>query len=266
MSVLEGWRPVPLKIITEPEHGGRWTSLRAGDREWLWTNPDPEVLNRRRTVQPGDPFTDAGGVEECCPTVRGLPDHGDAWTRRWQAAGSGYEVLMPGSGRLRRQIADGPRAVIDYEMSGPRGGTFLHAVHALVDVSPRARLAVPAARSMTVLDVADRDRPWPSGLDRLGPDDGTAVCALLTDCREAVVIDGLHALRLAWDAEESDRCSLLLWRNLRGWPAERPYRSIGIEPMVGRAADLSTAQRADCVELGPSGVFTWRLEVTGFRK
>ena len=81
---------------------------------------------------------------------------------------------------------------------------------------------------------------------RLGPDDGTAVCALLRQCREATVVDGDHALTFTWDStSDPDLCSLLLWRNLRGWPAPSPYRSIGIEPMIGRVADLAQGEPAD---------------------
>ena len=89
---------------------------------------------------------------------------------------------------------------------------------------------------MNVLDVDEAEQPWPSGLDRLRPDDGSAVCALLPGCSEVILIDGGDALRLRWESpQQPDACSLLLWRNLRGWPAGAPYRSVGIEPMVGRA-------------------------------
>ena len=63
-------------------------------------------------------------------------------------------------------------------------------------------------------------------------------------CREATVVDGDHALTFTWNSTSGpDLCSLLLWRNLRGWPAPTPYRSIGIEPLVGRVADLAQGER-----------------------
>ena len=69
-----------------------------------------------------------------------------------------------------------------------------------------------------------------------------------------MVVDGDDALSFAWTAPGHDKlCSLLLWRNLRGWPPESPYRSIGIEPMVGRAADLGSADPADVARIGPDG-------------
>jgi hypothetical protein len=142
----------------------------------------------------------------------------------------------------------------------------VHAVHALLDVAPDARLEIPGTHTMHVLDVEDPVRPWPSGLDRLGPDDGTAVCAVIPGCREVTVVDGDHSLRFAWDsAEDRDRCSLMVWRNLHGWPASGPYRSIGVEPMVGSAADLSLAGPADCVELSDDGLFSWTLRITAYQ-
>lgn len=255
---------VPLAVSSDPNHGGRWTSLRAGEREWLWTNPDPTIARQRLSVTPAAAFVDAGGVEECFPTVRGQPDHGDAWTRPWSSDGSRMNVVeVPGYGRLSRLITNSNQLRIDYRLSGRPGTEFLHAVHALLDLSPRATLSVPAGRAVTVLDVPDPDRIWPDRLQKLGPDDGTAICVLIPDCSQATVTDGDHALHLAWDAPgQSQLCSLLFWRNLRGWPTDRPYRSIGVEPMVGRAADLTTAAPADRARIGPSGVFAWTLTIT----
>ncbi|MER7186116.1 hypothetical protein ABT404_42785, partial [Streptomyces hyaluromycini] len=51
---------VPLEAVTDLAHGGRWTSLRHGGREWLWRRDSPE----RHGVTPGDAFVDAGGLEE----------------------------------------------------------------------------------------------------------------------------------------------------------------------------------------------------------
>ena len=100
-------------------------------------------------------------------------------------------------------------------------------------------------------------------MDRLGPDDGTAVCVLVPGVRLATVVDGDQIARLAWNAPDRvDLCSLLLWRNLRGWPETGPYRSIGVEPLIGRAGDLSTAAPADCAQVPESGRFDWALTLT----
>lgn len=254
---------MPLELEVDLTHGGRWTSLRAGDREWLWAPPDPAVGAARRRVLPDAPFVDAGGVEECFPTVRGRPDHGAAWSRSWDGTPDRAWTSLPRSLRLQREISRAPKLEVHYEVTGPPGTRFLHAVHALLELRPDARIEVPEARLMTVLDPSEVVRPWPSGMDRLGPDDGTAVCVLIPGVHAATVVDGDRAVRLAWNApDRSDLCSLLLWRNLRGWPETGPYRSIGVEPLIGRAADLSTAAPADCAMVPESGRFDWTLTLT----
>jgi len=262
----DGWVTVPVSVTTDERHGGRWTSLRTRRREWLWTNPDPAVVVARGDVEPGAPFLDAGGVEECVPTVRGVPDHGAAWSRAWQ--GTPASVELPGVGRLTRTISTTDDSVeVRYVLSGAPGTPFLHAVHALLDVGPEAHVVVPGATSMVVLDPQPQRLAWPSGLDQLGPDDGTATCALLPGCREVMVVDGDDALSFAWTAPgHDDLCSLLLWRNLRGWPAESPYRSIGIEPMVGRAADLSSAEPGEVARIGSGGQCRWHVRISAFER
>lgn len=257
-----------LILTTDARHGGRWTSLRAGRREWLWTNPDRPIVVARTEVGPGAAFVDAGGAEECYPTVRGEPDHGDAWTRPWRVERAASSVEVPGVGVLTRRIETVDDALqLDYTVDGPPGTAFLHAVHALLDVGPEARLEVPGATEAIVRDSTRPTRPWPNGLDRLGPDDGTAICVLLPGCREATVLDGDDELQLAWDAPaRPEVCSLLLWRNLSGWPAERPYRSIGVEPMVGRTAELARAAPDEAVRMDASGRFAWTLRLTARRR
>ena len=263
-----GWRPTPLGVAVDLPHGGRWTSLRSGEREWLWTHPDPAVLAQRPGVRPDVAFVDAGGVEECFPNVRGRADHGAAWSRPWTGTLDSAAVEVPGGLRLERRITTVDGAVVaDFTITGPPGARVVHAVHALVDLSPAARVEVPGATTMTVLgDESDPGpdavAPWPSGLDALGPDDGTATCVIIPDCREATVVDGDHALTFAWTfPARPDLCSLMLWRNLGGWPEHGPYRSIGIEPMIGRTAD-PTVDDAASVSLDVGGRARWSLQVT----
>lgn len=260
------WRSVPLELGTDLDHGGRWTSLRTATREWCWTNPDDDVQRARPEVRAGHAFVDAGGVEECLPTVRGRPDHGNAWSQPWRGTPADASVVVPAVGTLRRRVRSGADVGVRYELRGEPGTPFLHAVHALLELSPAARITVPQARSMTLLDGDGVALPWPSGLDRLGPDDGSADCALIPDCSVAIVVDRDEALKLEWWADRPGLCSLLLWRNLGGWPPERPYRSIGVEPMVGRAADLSTAGAEQRAELDDAGTFTWNLQITALRR
>ena len=113
--------------------------------------------------------------------------------------------------------------------------------------------------------------PWPDGvgarLDRLGPDDGTATAAVLPGCAAAAVVDGADALVLAWRVTAGNApCSLLLWRNLGGWPAGRPYRSTGIEPMIGTAAALDQPAPGRPASIGPDGSVRWELMVTAWQR
>ncbi|AUG81185.1 hypothetical protein CFP65_6535 [Kitasatospora sp. MMS16-BH015] len=271
----------PLHIATDLAHGGRWTSLRAAGREWLWHRPDPA----RAGVRPGDAFVDAGGLEECLPTVRGLPDHGDAWSRPWHRSGED-DLLVTPDYTLRRRIAhNSPTTTVSYELRATPGYRFLWAAHALLDLSPAARLLAPAGTPTRLFPEAAEllAAPWPPGaryrtgpwpapcglpLERLGPADGTAVGAILTDCPSVTVQDGADQLTLTLRAEAGTPCSVALWRNLGGFPATAPYRSIGVEPMLGRVFDLAEVE-AGAEDTGPdaatvpaSGVLRWELDLT----
>jgi hypothetical protein len=52
-----------------------------------------------------------------------------------------------------------------------------------------------------------------------------------------------------------------LWRNLGGFPAEEPYRSLGVEPMLGRVFDLAEARPGDAA-VPAAGVLSWRLTIS----
>ena len=279
------------RVSVDLSHGGRWTSLRLAGREWLWRRDDP----RRDRVGPGDPFVDAGGIEECVPTVRGQPDHGDAWCRAWRHLEDGGAEAGCADFTLRRRISTRDDLIVaSYRLTADPGYRFVWAAHALLDVSARARLCLgggPAGTAGTA-DAASRagrvvrlypeaaallGRPWPEGapfvtarwpgpgrlhLDRLGPDDGTAVGAIVPGCSGAVVRDGTEALRFRLSGDAGLPASVALWRNLRGFPPGGPYRSIGVEPMLGSVFDLAEAgQPGDAVTVPGTGHVEWELEI-----
>ncbi|WP_371666122.1 MULTISPECIES: hypothetical protein [unclassified Streptomyces] len=252
----------PPRIETDPAHGGRWTSLRAAGREWLWHREEP----RRPGVRPGDAFADAGGLEECVPTIRGTPDHGDAWARPWQWADGTESVDCPDFRLSRRIRSNGGCAVADYRLTAEPGYRFLWAAHALFDLSEEAHIGIrDGAPTRFYPDSGARWTPcsWPSqpgrteGLDRLGPDDGTAVGAIV-DTPQVYVRDGAATLRMAVEAE-GQPVSVALWRNLGGFPEQEPYRSVGVEPMLGRVFDLAAARDGDAACVPRSGEVRWRL-------
>ena len=239
----------------DPVRGGRWTSLSAAGREWLWHRPDPA----RDSVHPGSPFVDAGGVEECIPTIRGVPDHGDAWSRPWRALSPGAARVDAGDFRLARTFTEERGALTaSYRLDAAPGWRFLWAAHALLDLSEAAVLHAHPGTETRIDGAADA--AWPAPLARLGPDDGTAIGAILLDCPTATVADG-ESLTFFLEAP-GQPASMALWRNLRGWPAGSPYRSIGVEPMLGRVWDLASAGPGDAAVVPESGVCEWRLTVT----
>jgi hypothetical protein len=54
----------------------------------------------------------------------------------------------------------------------------------------------------------------------------------------------------------------VVWRNLGGWPVEAPYRSIGVEPMIGAGTDVAAATPRQLATIGDEGSITWWLEVS----
>ncbi|WP_346534239.1 hypothetical protein [Micromonospora sp. DPT] len=271
--------PVPLSVGSDDPHGGRWTTLCGGGREWLWRRP----RTGRDEVRPGDPFVDAGGLEECLPTVRGRPDHGEIWSRPWRTTGVGAATIERPEFTLTRRLTDRSGVVVaDYRLQADPGYRFVWTAHALLDLSPAARLDAPAGTPTRLYPEAAALLPrgqWPAGspwlsapwpapaglpMDRLGPDDGTAVGAVLLGCPTVRVIDGTDRLTLHLECDGQPR-STALWRNLRGWPTDVPYRSIGIEPMLGGAFDLAEAGPDDAAEVPPGGEVIWRLTLSAHR-
>lgn len=281
-----------MVVSVDLDHGGRWTSLRAGGREWLMSRDEP----RRDRVAPGDPFADAGGIEECVPTVRGRPDHGDAWSRPWRRAGTGTAEVSCEDFTLRRAlVVDGTRVRARYRLSADPGYRFVWAAHALLDVSATATLRLPGSPEVRLYPEAAglTGRPWPPGapfvtarwpgpaglrLDRLGPDDATAVGAIVRDSAEVTVRDAGASLRFRLNASGVSSAppvsaspvapvsvapvSVALWRNLGGFPQGCPYRSIGVEPMLGSVFDLAEAcQPGDAVTVPGTGRVEWELEI-----
>jgi hypothetical protein len=245
-------------------HGGRWTSLRsATGREWLWRRDEP----RRARVAPGDAFADAGGMEECVPTVRGTPDHGEAWTREWSGDPRRSAVSTPEFDLSRSVTVAGDSVVVDYTLQSPRPGyRFVWAAHLLLDVSPGGRLICREGAGVRVFDGPDESwtyRRWSDDdLGRLGPDDGSALSAIV-DTAQATVVDGGDRLKLQVDAP-GQPCSIGVWRNLAGWPPADPYRSIGVEPMLGRVWDRQAAiGPADLAVTDGEGRAGWRLILRG---
>lgn len=174
--------------------------------------------------------------------------------------------------RLTRRIGErGDAVVADYTLAAEPGYRFVWAAHALLDLSPAARIDV-VGPAVTRLYPDEGDRwlagNWPSvdgvPLDRLGPDDGSAVGAVVLTTRVSVH-DGADTLHLSVEAD-GQPVAVALWRNLGGFPQGAPYRSIGVEPMLGRVFDRAAAHDGDTAVVPPAGEVTWRLTVTATRR
>lgn len=259
----------PLTVEFDLGRGGRWTSLRSPGREWLWRHPDPTVHTARLHVPPGQSFVDAGGGEECFPTLQGVPDHGDVWSRRWHAGGSAASTRTGPFDLARTLTSTDAGAQLDYEIAGPPGAPFLHAVHLLLDLDVGARIELAAGVPMLVAGEPG-DHVWPllDGVDQsvLGPDDGSARCLVLPGVSRCQISDSRGSLSLSWrrTAGDGPGVGLVLWRNLGGWPVGPdsigPYRSIGIEPLLGAGVNHTVAD--DCSRLDDSGRASWELTIS----
>ncbi len=74
----------------------------------------------------------------------------------------------------------------------------------------------------------------------------------VVDTPRARVHDGARCLALVLESD-GQPLSVAVWRNLGGFPAGDPYRSTGVEPMLGRAFGLADAGPADATRGPASG-------------
>ncbi|MEV0426497.1 hypothetical protein [Micromonospora sp. NPDC050495] len=182
---------------------------------------------------------------------------------------------------LRRRIEHVDGAVVaSYRLSADPGYRFLWAGHALLDVSDSARLVAPPGTPALVYSEAAAvlGDAWPTGattmtgswpeplglpLSQLGPADGSAVGAIL-GCAEVRVTDGADTLRMRLEVDDQP-AGTALWRNLGGFPPSAPYRSIGVEPMLGGVFDLAEAAPHEAATVPASGEVAWRLVISAER-
>jgi hypothetical protein len=251
-----------VRVEVDSVHGGRWVSLTGPDgKEWLWRRDAPE----REAVRPGDPFVDAGGLEECYPTIGGQPDHGAVWSRPWQVDDAGLRVHGDDFDLHRTIRVEGDEVVGTYRLLAPPGQRFVWAAHALLALSTAARVELPAGHPMTV-DLPDRSETaaWPlldgADLSVFGPADGTVMGIRLPDLSAATVVDGDSRLTLALEVD-GQPVGVMLWRNLGGWPEAAPYRSTGVEPMIGHRATLANAGPREAGVVPTSGEVSWTLRI-----
>jgi hypothetical protein len=263
-------------VAVDMADGGRWTSLRLAGREWLWAGPG--LLSGPRTGHSS--FTDAGGLDECFPTVRGTPDHGGLWNQPWDTSVTYGEATLTRTFTEHPPAASVTQITVDYDLHAPPGYRLVWAAHALLDCAAGATISAPDNRpALPVCRLYPEAAPylptpwpddapwveatWPTSLDlgTYGPSDGTAVGAILLDCPTVSIQDRGAVLTLDLSCPEQP-VSTALWRNQAGFPDGAPYRSLGVEPMLGRVFDLAEAGPGDAAVVPASGELAWRLTVS----
>ncbi|TWD74864.1 hypothetical protein FB561_6299 [Kribbella amoyensis] len=266
------------EVTVDPRDGGRWTSLRLAGREWLWAGPG--LVSGPRVGRSS--FVDAGGLDECFPTVRGVPDHGGLWNQPWSPwpEDESWDAVRFEDAVFLRRVNGRPRPVgvsepngpstvwVDYRVIAAPGYRFVWAAHALLDCGVGASIEVPEGKTCRLYPEAagswiEGEWPKPGGIDlgSYGPTDGSAVGAVVLDCPTASVRDANLELTFTLSCPGQPN-STALWRNLGGFPADAPYRSLGVEPMLGRVFDLAEAGPDDAAVVPASGELTWRLTVS----
>lgn len=259
------------EVAVDLEDGGRWTSLTLGGREWFWAGPGLHKGPRDELTS----YVDVGGLDECFPTVRGTPDHGGLWNQAWSPLedDEDWDAVQYGEAVLLRRFNGGDipdeaethTVWVDYRLIAPAGYRFIWAAHALLDCEEGAFIDAPAETACRLYPQdgsAFTDSVWAAlDLASYGPTDGTAVGAVLVDCPKTSVVDGPMELTFSLDCP-GQPMSTALWRNLGGYPEGAPYRSLGVEPMLGRVFGLDEAGTEDAAVVAESGELTWRLVVS----
>lgn len=269
--------PQDWAVHVQPEHGGRWSSLRdPSGHEWLWSRPDPA----RAHVRPGQRFVDVGGLEECLPTIGGEPDHGDLWSQPWRTIAQTAEAVTleveTSDCRLTRTHLAGPDGVrASYTLEAAPDWHFLWAAHVLLDPRVGTRILAPEGHDVLAFP-GHQDQvatSWPSPLgkayDQLGEDDGSAMFVILPGLLELSVDNGDQRLTFLLEGDDNSTASkqpygMGLWRNLGGYPWDAPtYRNFGVEPMIGRdfRLDRAAARQGDTGVMPTSGRLQWSLTI-----
>lgn len=159
-----------------------------------------------------------------------------------------------------------------YRLAAAPGFRFVWAAHALLDLSDDARLLAPAGRPVRRWPEHWRSWPhyeqidgrWPAPLgaplDRPA-NDGTAHVFALLGLTEVAVEDRGDRLRFALEAPGRP-VAVGIWRNLGAWPPAAPYRSVGVEPMIGWHVDRDRVGAGEAGIVPATGTVERRLRLS----
>ncbi len=266
-----------LKLVFEPEQGGKWRSLRdrRSGREWFWRNPHLGVS----PIRYGDSFIaqhDTGGWDEIFPSVAPcgkVPDHGDLVHLPWQVdEQSDTRLAMSLQGRCfpfrfeRTVVLDGASIRCDYRLknTGEQPFPWLWCAHPLLPLSPDLRLeAAGSFQVAAAMGAAEALEGQGIQLNELPDHSAPWAAKLFSDCNVVDQMTVRHAdgsgLKFSWDAQQIPY--LGLWINHGAWSGcgSAPYFNLGIEPAMLPVDDLSEAKEPPV--LAAEDALEWSLEV-----
>ncbi|MBD3409271.1 MAG: hypothetical protein GF419_03615 [Ignavibacteriales bacterium] len=304
----EGFRKLTLendalRVSFLPELGGKMiemTELATGAQYLLEPQSEDGKYRRARVGDAFDRF-DVSGFDECFPTIADCrltlngeeldaPDHGEVWSRPWEAKVENDAALLAIDGvmwnyRLEKRVRlEGARVEFDYRLTNGGGNRFpfLWSAHPLLKIEEGAEIRLPEEADRVLVnwasDVALGEhgdtRDWPrlstngSTADySIAPGAEAGVAAkvfterLRTGAAELFLPSLNRVVRVEFDVEASPYVGV--WLCYGGWPVEADrvkHRTAAIEPANGRPDSLAEAMQSDeCEWIEPGETKTWRM-------
>lgn len=287
-----------LRVEVVPELGAKISSLWLPDlEEELLQAPLRPYATRDRTMafEAGD----AGGIDECIPTVSGceiegavLPDHGDFWRVPFQHRREGEDLVLDAEGFSlplhfeKRLSLRGSRLTMAYALrnTGETPVQYLWSAHPGLAVEAGDRVVLPpSVAEVTVwysagsrLGAPGRAHSWP----HTRGEHGDVIDLGLAGSAEDGVGDKLFATAPpeGWLALERRRLQRQikmyfdpmqnpffgLWLAYGGWPDGQTKRQhcVALEPCTAPADTLATAvERGWAGTLAAGATWNWKIAI-----
>ncbi len=280
-----------VEVVVVPGAGMRLTNLRhRRGREWLWRNDQIPLGPPDRSGSYAE-TGDAGGWDECFPTVGASPvpgapggtppplDHGELWRAEWTAGGP---VLPYEFSREVTLDPDEPVVRLRYRLrhTGSAPFPWIWSAYPLFNVQPGSSLELPTVSQVTLAAVHRRDDlapgdvvSWPGAVggdaERLVlPAAGGWALKLFGDVGGAgrmVLTDPRRGERLEIGVRPDEVPQVGVWINCGGWapPGRRPYYNLALQPSIGAPDRLEDAVRdwGTGQMLAPGEERGWGVEV-----
>ncbi len=290
-----------LRVTLWPRMGGKVVSLIAkaesGDHELL--HP-PLHAYTTASDSSGFELSDAGGWDECLPSVAActahgamIPDHGDVWRRPWRASSDGTSLTasvdafsVPVHFSKRLSLSNST-LLTEYSAQNPTAhvAEFLWSAHPLFQVEEGDRIVLPGnvadvhVEGSTINSLAREDGrcAWPMAdssagswidLSQVGPLDGTTAHKLfagpLTNGWCGLYRSKLQlGILVQFDPRLTPYAGL--WISHGQWPAGGKHRqyTVALEPTFAPCDALDKASiTGRSMVLAPGRTFSWPLHLS----